>query len=239
MQRLASSLQSSKGFTEMSSCLDCGADLAGTDRRRKRCLLCAAKAEALQKRAWAKLHPSLRTVFPIGRRPSVSRDEKTRKRRLSVNRWRQSPRGLAAMKHQQEARKAQRLGRDAYYEVFARPELPDARGWACWTWLRVPFANPERWSPEPRVRKRDLARIFGHLIDPVPNSGHLHHECRNTICVNPLHIKVLTKAEHAAVHGQELSEALLWVRMRATSPDQLDKSASHVPTRGSKKSAMR
>jgi hypothetical protein len=207
----------------MRTCLDCGADLTGTDRRRKRCLLCAPKAEAEQKRAWAKLHPRLRTGLPVGRRPSVSRDEQARKRRLSVNNWRQTPKGLATVKREQEARKARRLGRDAYYEVFARPELPDDRGWACWTWLGVPSANPERWSPEPRVGKRDLARIYKRLIGPVPKWGHLHHEFRNTLCVNPLHIKILTGAEHAALHGQELSEALSWVRTRATSSDQLEK----------------
>ena len=38
------------------------------------------------------------------------------------------------------------------------------------------------------------------FVGPVPDGYHVHHECQNPGCVNPMHLQALTPKEHAEAH---------------------------------------
>jgi hypothetical protein len=61
---------------------------------------------------------------------------------------------------------------------------------------------------------RAIYRIaFEHFKGPIPDRHVVHHTCENVHCVNPDHLKALTRAEHMKVHvnrkGEENSNAVL------------------------------
>lgn len=37
---------------------------------------------------------------------------------------------------------------------------------------------------------------------PIPTNHQIHHHCDNKLCINPLHLEALTKAEHQKLHTQ-------------------------------------
>ena len=44
------------------------------------------------------------------------------------------------------------------------------------------------------------ARAFG----PIAPGLEVHHECRNTLCCEPSHLRAVTPEEHAAIHAKEV-----------------------------------
>ena len=47
---------------------------------------------------------------------------------------------------------------------------------------------------------------FEHFKGPIPDRHVVHHTCRNPHCVNPDHLKALTKGEHLRVHRNQQGE---------------------------------
>ena len=45
--------------------------------------------------------------------------------------------------------------------------------------------------------------IYEREVGPIPDDHALHHECRNTSCVNPAHLTPLTFSEHMSLHNAE------------------------------------
>jgi hypothetical protein len=43
--------------------------------------------------------------------------------------------------------------------------------------------------------------IFEFINGPLEGL-HLHHECENPLCINPEHLKPVTRAEHNKIHGK-------------------------------------
>lgn len=42
--------------------------------------------------------------------------------------------------------------------------------------------------------------VYEHMVGPIPEDHHLHHECESPPCCNPRHLTPLTPAEHKAWH---------------------------------------
>lgn len=40
-------------------------------------------------------------------------------------------------------------------------------------------------------------------IGPIEKGSHIHHKCRNKLCVNPKHLTPLTLAEHGRLHSRD------------------------------------
>lgn len=60
----------------------------------------------------------------------------------------------------------------------------------CWLWLGR--LNLYGYGPH--------RAIYERLIGKVPSYFHLHHECRNKRCVNPMHLMLVTPAKHHEIH---------------------------------------
>lgn len=44
--------------------------------------------------------------------------------------------------------------------------------------------------------------LWTHLIGPIPPGHEVHHACRNRLCANPDHLRVLPSREHQKLHGK-------------------------------------
>jgi hypothetical protein len=68
----------------------------------------------------------------------------------------------------------------------------------CWEWTRC--ENLAGYGCLYYNGKLHLAHrwFYEQLIGPIPNGNmHLHHTCKNTLCVYPNHLELLTAAAHA------------------------------------------
>jgi hypothetical protein len=52
-------------------------------------------------------------------------------------------------------------------------------------------------------------RVYAKLRGPIPAGYDLHHLCRNTGCVNPDHLQLLTLSEHRTMHRRERGKLTL------------------------------
>ena len=67
----------------------------------------------------------------------------------------------------------------------------------CWFW--VAGHNGHYGHLRSRVENRDyLAHrlIYETCIGPIPEGLEIDHECRNTLCVNPSHLRVATRLQN-------------------------------------------
>lgn len=73
---------------------------------------------------------------------------------------------------------------------------------ACWVWLRgttmagygcIWLGDEKRLALAHRV-------MYERHVGPIPEGAHLHHECGVKGCVNPGHLRTLTRSAHAAAH---------------------------------------
>lgn len=69
---------------------------------------------------------------------------------------------------------------------------PQRRGYGQWSGLHPTLRNPNAH----RV-------VYELVMGPVPSTLELHHKCRNKLCVNPAHLELKTKSQHASDHGLE------------------------------------
>lgn len=57
-------------------------------------------------------------------------------------------------------------------------------------------------SRQPQFAHRVMYEIF---VAPIPEGHDVHHECHQRNCVNPKHLKAITHADHARLHGKGAS----------------------------------
>ena len=79
----------------------------------------------------------------------------------------------------------------------------------CWNWTGRVVGLHNATGPLPygmlirNGRQWRAHRYFYELATgEVLGKLHLHHKCRNTLCVNPEHMEPLTQAEHNREHGK-------------------------------------
>lgn len=89
-----------------------------------------------------------------------------------------------------------RIGRPRKERLY-EPDL--ATG--CWEWLLG--RHPQGYGLLSRGGKtRRATRVMWEVVNgPVPLGLELHHRCENTGCVNPDHLELLTRPEHAHRHS--------------------------------------
>lgn len=74
----------------------------------------------------------------------------------------------------------------------------------CWLWTGVTAGSNARYgyfrpgtkSTDPKVPAHRFA--YELWVGPIPEGLEVHHRCYNTLCVNPVHLEVMTHAENRA-----------------------------------------
>lgn len=75
----------------------------------------------------------------------------------------------------------------------------------CWIWQLTIDPNGYGYQS----RRRDLSR-WAHLayytihVGPVPEGFVLHHECEVKPCINPSHLAVVSRSDHAKIHSGQI-----------------------------------
>ena len=85
------------------------------------------------------------------------------------------------------------------YEDLFMPE-PNS---GCWIWLGVLIDVSRDRGKYGRFwvdGKYELAHRYPFL--PLPSNKEVHHKCRNTMCVNPDHLQIVTSKEHRIAEGR-------------------------------------
>lgn len=82
----------------------------------------------------------------------------------------------------------------------------------CWVWAgAVDKSGYPRWSNGQKVKAHRAS--YERHKGPIPAGYHIHHECRNRLCINPAHLTALSQDEHTLVHLVERNGAE-WVTER-------------------------
>ncbi len=88
---------------------------------------------------------------------------------------------------------------------FERVRVTDS----CWLWEGTQngvgygvFAIPKH---EGKAKKMVLAHrwIYERKVGRIPEGWHVHHKCKNPLCVNPDHLQAVSHAEHIRIHDRE------------------------------------
>jgi hypothetical protein len=69
----------------------------------------------------------------------------------------------------------------------------------CWRW-RGPAVKSRRYRKKSGVNRALYQIAFELFKGPVPDRHVVHHSCENPHCVNPEHLKALTRGEHMKMH---------------------------------------
>lgn len=86
--------------------------------------------------------------------------------------------------------------------VEPRIESKFQRSEGCWHWEAA--TNPGGYGMVRHRGGMKLAHrvLYELLIGPIPEGLHLHHECGARSCVNPWHLRLVTRSEHARMHPE-------------------------------------
>src|SRR5258706_7927564 len=70
----------------------------------------------------------------------------------------------------------------------------------CWVWTKSKFNNGYGFIPirVNGVRKNLLVHrvIWERLYGPIENGLILHHKCKNRLCYNPYHLRIMSTRAH-------------------------------------------
>jgi len=89
----------------------------------------------------------------------------------------------------------------------------------CWLWTAATIGSQRNegarygrfWYEGRMVIAHRWA--YEHWIGPIPDDYDVHHTCRNTLCVNPRHLKAELSEDHSVEsanhrHGREQKEKI-------------------------------
>lgn len=79
----------------------------------------------------------------------------------------------------------------------------------CWIWTAYADKNGYARFYNRSRRRIEWAHRYSierHLGEPIPPRHEVDHLCQVTLCVNPEHLQILTKAEHVRVTMQRLGK---------------------------------
>jgi hypothetical protein len=75
----------------------------------------------------------------------------------------------------------------------------------CWIWLGAKdqfgygVISVRRGTPSVSYHIGIHRVSYEIHVGPIPPTFHVHHECRQTPCLNPAHLQLLSRAEHARI----------------------------------------
>jgi hypothetical protein len=71
----------------------------------------------------------------------------------------------------------------------------------CWEWVgkRGKDGYPITW---PFDYGRSYRSAYARWWGPIPRGFHVHHACRNKLCLNPFHLQAISPNEHRRLHGR-------------------------------------
>lgn len=97
---------------------------------------------------------------------------------------------------------------------------------ACWE-----FAGARGYRGHGQVKVDGAMRlahrvVYEALVGPIPEGLELHHLCENPPCVNPTHLRPMTRQEHGSQHSRDVCP-----RGHALTPDNIvpDKNKKRGP----------
>ena len=70
----------------------------------------------------------------------------------------------------------------------------------CWSWVGSVGAYGHGQFRIAGEMEKAHRFSYELLVGPIPKAMHLHHTCGNARCVNPSHLELLSRREHATVH---------------------------------------
>jgi hypothetical protein len=73
------------------------------------------------------------------------------------------------------------------------------KGSGCWEWTAGQDGKGYG-SIEASVAPTSHRFSYHLFVAPIPKGYHVHHECENTLCANPAHLKALTPRSHSVDH---------------------------------------
>jgi HNH endonuclease len=88
---------------------------------------------------------------------------------------------------------------DPAEKFTARVGEPDEHG--CLPWLGIVGVNGYGKFAHDGRQTRAHRWAWEQEHGPIPRGLHLHHDCRNKLCVNVEHLRLVTASEHARFHA--------------------------------------
>lgn len=88
-----------------------------------------------------------------------------------------------------------------YIKIFIRNIVINDN--CCWNWQAS--LDQHGYGQYHADKPHGRAHVFSYNLfkGDVPEGMHVHHKCRNRRCVNPDHLVVVGKSEHARMHALE------------------------------------
>lgn len=87
--------------------------------------------------------------------------------------------------------------------LLSRTKIDPKSG--CWDWIEE---EGEAWYTRPRYCSRYVFHWTWEIFNgEIPEDQELHHVCRNSSCVNPNHLELMTEENHRRCHYPQFKEA--------------------------------
>lgn len=88
-----------------------------------------------------------------------------------------------------------------YQKLLANIKVSNNR---CWIWQAGRFGRNKEygyvyWLNKFKCLKAHIAS-YKTFIGDIPLGYDVHHKCRNTLCINPIHLELLLHADHTSLH---------------------------------------
>lgn len=93
----------------------------------------------------------------------------------------------------------------------------------CWVWTASVGSHGygNLWEGSTKTAYTAHRWSYEHFVGPIPDGYEIHHLCENKRCVNPEHLRALTRSEHRQTsehkkthcpHGHAYTEENTYVR---------------------------